>query len=85
MLSFDAATVLVLWITGAVLIFPLAGLAARFGLAPVLNAVARIRHPGAEQDEALEARLASLEGQLRALTNAVERMAARGDDYPRAA
>jgi len=72
--SIDLATVLVLWITGAVLIFPLAGLAARFGLVPVLHAVARVRHPGAVEDEALEARLASLEGEMRALTRAVERM-----------
>jgi hypothetical protein len=83
--SFSLATVLVLWIAGAVLIFPLAGMAARWGLAPVLNAVARVRHPGAGEDEALEARLASLEGQIRLLTRAVERLAARSDDYPRAA
>ena len=74
--SFDLATVLVLWIAGAVLIFPLAGLAARLGIVPVLNAVARIRNPGAAEDEALDDRLAGLEGQLRALTAAVERMGA---------
>jgi hypothetical protein len=74
--SFDLATVLVLWIAGAVLIFPLAGLAARFGIVPVLNAVARMRDRGAAEDEALDDRLAGLEGQLRALTAAVERMGA---------
>jgi hypothetical protein len=36
--------------------------------------VARVRHPGAVEDEALEARLASLGGEMRALTRAVERM-----------
>jgi hypothetical protein len=74
--SFDLATVLVLWIAGAVLIFPLAGLAARLGIVPVLNAVARMRNPGAAEDEALDDRLAGLEGQLRALTAAVERLGA---------
>jgi hypothetical protein len=75
--AFDLSTVLVLWIAGAVMIFPLAGLAARFGLVPVLHAVARVRHPGAAEDEALEERLAGVEGQLRALTAAVERMGPR--------
>jgi hypothetical protein len=77
MFSFDLATILVLWIAGAVLIFPLAGLAARFGLAPVLHAVARVRRPGAAEDEALDDRLAGVEGELRALSAAVERLAAR--------
>lgn len=77
MFYFDLSTVLVLWIAGAVMIFPLAGMAARFGLVPVLHAVARVRRPGAEEDEALEERLAGVEGQLRALTAAVERMGAR--------
>lgn len=77
MFSFDLATILVLWIAGAVLIFPLAGLAARFGLAPVLHAVARVRRPGAADDEALDERLAGVEGELRALSAAVERLAAR--------
>ncbi|CAA9295219.1 MAG: hypothetical protein AVDCRST_MAG68-1801 [uncultured Gemmatimonadetes bacterium] len=74
---FDLSTILVLWIAGAVMIFPLAGIAARFGLVPVLHAVARVRRPGAEEDEALEERLAGVEGQLRALTAAVDRMGAR--------
>ena len=73
--SIDLAIVLVLWITGAVLIFPLAGLAARFGLVPVLHAVARVRRPGAD-DEELDDRLAGMEVELRALTAAVERLSA---------
>jgi hypothetical protein len=73
--SIDLATVLVLWITGAVLIFPLAGLAARFGVVPVLHAVARVRRPGAD-DEELDERLAGMEVELRALTAAVERLSA---------
>jgi hypothetical protein len=77
MFYFDLSTILVLWIAGAVMIFPLAGMAARFGLVPVLHAVARVRRPGAEEDEALEERLAGVEVQLRALTAAVERMGAR--------
>lgn len=73
--SIDLATVLVLWITGAVLIFPLAGLAARFGLVPVLHAVARVRRPGHADDE-LDDRLAGMETELRTLTAAVERLSA---------
>ena len=74
--TFDLATVLVLWIAGAVLIFPLAGLAARFGLVPVLHAVARVRRPGAMEEEALDDRLAGVEEALRALAAQVERLAA---------
>ena len=64
----DLPTVLALWITGAVLIVPLAGMAARWGLAPVLHAVARVRRGAPREVE-------ELRGEVRALAAAVDRLA----------
>jgi hypothetical protein len=64
----DLPTVLALWIAGAVLIIPLAGMAARWGLAPVLHAVARVRRGAPREVE-------ELRGEVRALAAAVDRLA----------
>jgi hypothetical protein len=64
----ELGTVLALWIVGAVLIVPLAGMTARWGLAPVLHAVARVRR-GAPRDAD------ELRDEVRALAQAVERLA----------
>jgi hypothetical protein len=63
----DLANVLALWILGAVLIVPLAGLTARWGITPVLHAVARVRR-GAPRE------LDELRGEVRALADAVDRL-----------
>jgi hypothetical protein len=71
----DLANVLALWILGALLIVPLAGLAARWGIAPVLHAVARVRR-GAPRDQD------ELRGEVRALADAVDRLAAALEREP---
>jgi hypothetical protein len=71
----DLATVTALWILGVVLIVPLAGLTARWGVAPVLHAVARVRR-GAPRE------LEELRGEVRALAAAVDRLAAALEREP---
>jgi hypothetical protein len=71
----DLATVLALWIAGAVLIVPLAGAAARWGLAPVLHAVARVRRGSPRE-------LDELRGEVRALADAVDRLATSLEQEP---
>lgn len=67
----DFTTVALAWIAGAVMIVPLTGLTARWGLRPLVDAVARMRRAGdgAETDE--------LEARVDALTAEVARLAAR--------
>jgi hypothetical protein len=71
----DLATVFALWIVGAVLIIPLAGMAARWGLAPVLHAVARVRR-GTPRD------LDELRDEVRSLAASVDRLAAALEREP---
>lgn len=67
----DLTTVALAWIAGSVLIVPLTGLAARFGLRPLVLAVARLRAAGREDGGAQ----AGLEEQVAELAAAVERLA----------
>ncbi len=64
-----------LWMGGSVLLVPLAGLTARFGLKPVLDSVARVRAAGRGDFAALERRFEVLERGLDELTRAVDRLA----------
>ena len=73
--NLDLASVLALWIVGAVLMVPLAGITARWGLAPVLHAVARVRR-GAPRE------LDELRGEVRALAASVDRLAAALEREP---
>ena len=67
--NLSLANVLALWIVGAVLMVPLAGMTARWGLAPVLRAVARVRRAAPDD-------LDELRGEVRALAASVDRLAA---------
>jgi hypothetical protein len=72
----ELATVALAWIAGSVLIVPLTGLAARFGLCPLVLAVARLRAAGREDDGApsgLEEEVAGLAAAVERLALAVER------------
>lgn len=71
----DLTSLLALWIVGAVLIIPLSMLAARWGLAPVLRAVARVRRGSPNE-------LDQLRGEIRALAAAVDRLAASLEREP---
>ena len=67
-----------IWMGGAVLLVPLAGFTARFGLKPLLDSVARMRaaERAARVEPELDARFAALEHRMRDLTRAVDRLAA---------
>ena len=64
----DLPTVLALWIVGAVLIVALTGLTARWGLPPVLHAVARVRRGAPREVE-------QLRDEMRTLSHAIDRLA----------
>ena len=70
----DLPALLGVWIAGVLLLVPICALAARWGLVPVLHAVARLRAAGRGAPEADE-RFAGVEAQLRALGAAVDRLA----------
>ncbi|HYJ78070.1 MAG TPA: hypothetical protein VEW03_00510 [Longimicrobiaceae bacterium] len=72
-LNVDVTAMLAIWIAGVLLLVPVLGLAARLGLRPVLDSVARVRAAGRADPEA-EERLTGLEDQFRALAGAVERL-----------
>ena len=72
-LNVDVTAMLAIWIAGVLLLVPVLGLAARFGLRPVLDSVARMRAAG-RAGPGDEERLAGLEEQFRALSGAVERL-----------
>jgi len=72
----DLTVLAALWMGGCVLLVPLAGLTARFGLKPVLDSVARLRAAGRGDSAALERRFEVLERGLDELTRAVDRLAA---------
>jgi len=71
----DLTSLLALWIVGAVLIIPLSMLAARWGLTPLLHAVARVRRGSPRE-------LEELRGEVRALAAAVDRLAASLEREP---
>lgn len=76
--SADLATLAALWICGVLLIVPLSGLWMRYGLRPVLDAVARARQAGASRRmAALERRNAVAEARLRQLGAAVRQLQER--------
>lgn len=64
-LPIDLVTVALAWITGAVLLVPLTGLTARFGLRPLVDAVGRMRRVGGtDETEALEERVDALAAEV---------------------
>lgn len=72
----DLTLIAAIWMGGSILLVPLAGLAARFGLKPLLDSVARVRAAGRDdRAEALASRVRALETGLDELARAVDRLA----------
>lgn len=77
--EFDLATVVAIWMGGAILLVPLMAVLARFGIAPVLDSIARIRGVGSSarsggSEPSAEARLAEMETRVEELKRAVEQL-----------
>jgi len=72
--SVDLTAMLAIWVAGVLLLVAVAGLAARLGLKPVLDSVARLRAAGRGGAE-LEERFAGVERQLRAVSGRLDRVA----------
>ncbi|HEV2734068.1 MAG TPA: hypothetical protein VGV85_04480 [Longimicrobiaceae bacterium] len=72
----DLTALAAIWMGGSVILVPLAGITARYGIRPLLDSVARLRAAGAPgESEALEGRFAALERGLDDLSRAVDRLA----------
>ncbi len=72
----DLTALAAIWMGGSVILVPLAGLTARYGIRPLLESVARLRAAGRGGDaEALEGRFAALERGMDDLARAVDRLA----------
>lgn len=72
----EMTTVALAWIAGSVLIVPLTGITARFGLRPLVDAVARLRRAGRDDDDGDgDGATEALEERVEALARAVERLA----------
>ena len=73
----DLTALAAIWMGGSVLLVPLAGITARYGIRPLLDSVARMRAAGAarREAEALEGRFAALERGMDDLARAVDRLA----------
>lgn len=73
-LQTELARIAALWIAGAVLMIPLLGVTARWGLRPLVDAVARLRQTRRdERTDRLEARVASLSRAVEQLGAALDR------------
>ena len=78
-MEIDVATVVAIWMGGVIVLVPLIGLMARYGIAPVIEAVGRMRSAGSagaggwEGDE-VDGRFAELEDRVTALSRAVARL-----------
>lgn len=86
--DFGLATVVAIWMGGAILLVPLMALLARFGIAPVLDSIARIRGVGSGarsggSEPSAEARLAEVETRVEELKRAVERLSRKRTMGPR--
>jgi hypothetical protein len=78
-IEFDFTTVVAIWMGGVIVLVPLIGLMARYGIAPVVEAVARMRASGAVggvDGAAMGERFAALEERVTTLTRAVARLEA---------
>lgn len=74
--TIDLTAISAIWMGGSVLLVPLAGLTARFGIKPLLDSVARVRAAGRHGEAAeLEARFEAMEQGFRDLARSVERLA----------
>ncbi|HEV2149539.1 MAG TPA: hypothetical protein VGR37_19215 [Longimicrobiaceae bacterium] len=69
-LNVDLTSLAAIWMGGSVLLVPLAGLTARYGLRPLVESVARMRAAGG--DAALEARFAALERRMEEMARAAD-------------
>jgi hypothetical protein len=75
-LNVDLTALAAIWMGGSVILVPLAGLTARYGIRPLLDSVARLRAAGGRGEaEALEGRFAALERGMDDLARAVDRLA----------
>lgn len=71
----DLTALAAIWMGGSVLLVPLAGITARYGIRPLLESVARVRAAGARGHvEVLESRFAAMEQGLDDLSRAVDRL-----------
>lgn len=76
-IEFDFTTVVAIWMVGVIVMVPLLGLMARYGIAPVIEAVGRLRAAGGGVDgAAMDERFAGLEERVTELTRAVARLEA---------
>ena len=66
MIDIDFATVVVIWVIGAVVMVPLLGLTIRLAMVPLLESIARIRRAGlpSRRETILDARLSAMESRL---------------------
>lgn len=72
----DLTALAAIWMGGSVILVPLAGITARYGIRPLLDSVARLRAAGPRaESEALEGRFAAMERSLDDLARAVDRLA----------
>ncbi len=77
-MNVDLTLITAIWMGGSVLLVPLAGLTARYGLKPLLDSVARMRAAdrSAGNEAELDVRFAAVERRLRDLAQSVDRLAA---------
>lgn len=80
-IEFDLTTVVAIWMMGVIVLVPLLVLMARYGIAPVIEAVARMRAAGSAagggvDGEAMDGRFARLEERVTELTRSVARLEA---------
>lgn len=78
-MEFDVATVVAIWMGGVIILIPLIGLMARYGIAPVIEAVGRMRSAGSPgaggwDGGEIDDRFAALEDRVVALSRAVARL-----------
>lgn len=80
-MNVDLTTIVAIWLGAAVLIIPLLGLTARFGLVPILDAVTRMRgsRPAAGLDEETERRFAGLEARLSRACQQIAELSSQGE------
>lgn len=77
-IEFDITTVVAIWMGGVIVLVPLMAMMARFGLAPVIDAVGRMRASGRSggsvAEDALGERCERLEERVMELARAVARL-----------
>lgn len=76
-IELNLTAVVAIWMGAVIVLVPLIGLMARFGIAPVIDAIARMRaagRPAGGSSPVVDARFAGLEERMLELARAVERL-----------